>query len=384
MDFELRIQDPMIPAENQLASVIASLCADSTVIRLRMFFGFLTGSGLQLLLRDSQVHHVLYNTEVDLIVGVDAVTDRPGLELLQAIASENSSFNARVLRGLPGSLVHPKLLIASYRNGGTTVVVGSNNLTSAGLVTNVEAFAIARFGSNDPLDLSGIDNFLHRWNQHLTPIDDDALAAADRNRRRYQHLHSTVTQTSEASAATAFADGHFYDVAAHAAKSDTTTQIDDELLIAQVPKAGNRWSQIHYTKGIVEGYFKLEAQPYESKEVICFRMFGSKDVEKRIVVYSRRNMNFKIELGEARRIASSRGYPDYPTEERPLLILRRETDTEHSYRYLLLMPGDDGHEEMTSFVKGEYAGPPGQVARVVSTLGQVLTAWPAFPLLASC
>lgn len=86
MEYELRIQDPAKPPRGPLFEEIAALVNSGEIEWLRMFFGSLTGSGLEDLLGVPEIRDVLLNSKVDMLVGLDAVTDRRGLEGLLQLA----------------------------------------------------------------------------------------------------------------------------------------------------------------------------------------------------------------------------------------------------------------------------------------------------------
>ena len=178
MRYELRIQDPDDPPNNLLLDEVIALADAGEIVWLRMFFGFLTGSGMGALLRVPAVREVLLHSEVEVLVGIDSVTDRLGLERLLELATQNPQFKPRVIKHATGALIHPKMLVARYADGRAVAVVGSNNLSFGGLSKNVEGYTIARFEPGEHLDLSDWDGFIQRSGPLIREIDDEALETA--------------------------------------------------------------------------------------------------------------------------------------------------------------------------------------------------------------
>jgi hypothetical protein len=367
MRYELRVQDPTNPPRSPLFDVLVAIVEDGEVRYLRLFFGFLTGSGMDALLGVPSVAAVLRQAEVDVLVGLDAVTDRAGLEHLLALEAQNRGFRPQVIKNTTGALIHPKMLFAQYNDGRSVAVVGSNNLSFGGLNGNVEAYSLARFDRGEEIDLSDWDGFLHRWRPLITPIDDDALAAADRNVHRLDRLRTAARDATPAEAEVVVSDGQ-----AHETSTATTSDLEEPLLVAQIPRAGDRWPQIHYSAQIMADYFEATAG-----DPVYLREYESTVVEEVQVVYSTVNKNYKIELGAAGEAQRTVGYP---AEGRPVVLFRRESGALRRHRYLFLMPGDEGHAEMEALAAAEFDGPSNQVPRVIVPRNRVLTAWPECPL----
>ena len=144
---------------------------------------------------------------------------------------------------------------------------------------------------------------------------------------------------------------------------------EELVLVAQIPKGGNRWSQVGYSARIVRDYFDVERG-----DQVFLRSFDSADVEAAQVVNPKSNRNHRIELGAAREAG------EYPEEGPPIVLCRRERGALRHHRYVFLMPGDDGHSEMTKLAKEEFEGPANQVSRVIVPRSRILAAWSGCPL----
>ena len=368
MQYELRVQDPADPPRSSLFDEFVALVNNGEVVWLRMFFGFLTGSGMDALLGVPEVRDVLLHSEVEVLVGLDAVTDRLGLERLRELARSNPQFKPRVIKHTRRGLVHPKMFVARYADGRAVAVVGSNNLSSSGLSRNVEGYTIARFEPEEPLDLSDWDEFIQRWDPLIGGIDDEALEAAEQNERRLKRLRTAVRGTrSKPESGVVVSDGQVHEVPA--SEIEDFEGLEDLVLVAQIPKGGNRWSQVGYSAQIIRDYFDAVAG-----DQVFLRRLGSANVEEPRVINPESNRNHRIELGAAREAG------EYPKEGPPVVLFRRERGALRHHQYMFLMPGDEGHSEMAELAEEEFEGPATQVSRVIVPRSRVMTAWPGCPL----
>jgi hypothetical protein len=144
----------------------------------------------------------------------------------------------------------------------------------------------------------------------------------------------------------------------------------EPVLVAQVPKAGNRWEQVHFNMDVGRRFFRVEEG--EEKTVALERVDAS---GKAIGNYTRKlvlgpNRNYRIEFEFEPAV-------DYPEQGRPLLgILELSLRT---FRYVTLMPGDSGHAEMLRATK-ELESVGAGLPRVITTLDEVELRWEGCPL----
>lgn len=371
MRYEIRIQDPTEPPRSPLIDLVVELASEGSVTGGRLFFGFVTGSGIDALLASPEVARMLGQAELDVLVGLDAVTDRYGLTRLQELEAANPSLRVQVIKNTTGALIHPKMMHLTYADGGGVAVVGSNNLSANGLSGNVEGYSVLRYEPGETPDLSDWDAFLGRWSRLLSPIDEEAFERAGRNERRLDRVRRAVRAAGAGTEAdveeVVVSDGQ-----AHETTPGADEDLQELMLVAQIPRASDRWPQVHYSADIVDRYFHAEGG-----DSVYLRQWNTTDVEERQVVYSEVNKNYKIELGAAGEAQRAAGYPD---DGRPVVLFRHESDTQRRHRYVFLMPGDLGHAEIVALSDAEFQGPSNQVPRVIVARNQVLTAWPDCPL----
>jgi hypothetical protein len=147
---------------------------------------------------------------------------------------------------------------------------------------------------------------------------------------------------------------------------------NEPVLVALVPKASGRWHQTHWNAEVMRRFFRMQAV-VGSASAIFERVsrkgrYGGQ--RKRPLVYSDTNKNLKIEfdLPDAE---------DYPPNGPPILLVL-ELGLRH-FRYQLLMPDDDGYDEMYDLNQSLVSMGKGH-RRGMTTLDEVELRWPECPL----
>jgi hypothetical protein len=142
------------------------------------------------------------------------------------------------------------------------------------------------------------------------------------------------------------------------------------VLVAQVPKAGGRWRQVHFNKDVMWDFFRLRKSDKRTVAVERVNTDGSREEQvARQLVLSGVNLNPKIELDFGMDQGKRREYPD---EGVPLVVVL-ELDM-RTFRYQTLMPGEDGHAEMLA-LNQELPSIGRGLPRVKSTLDEVELRW---------
>lgn len=146
----------------------------------------------------------------------------------------------------------------------------------------------------------------------------------------------------------------------------------EPALVAEVPGAGGRWSQVHFNMDVTRRFFGLTEG--STRSVMLERISDTGIVMKRIasrLVMPESNRNSRIEF-------DFHPIPTYPgSATRPIIVV---VDTGNStYRYRLVMPSDNGYQFMADLLA---AGPPeGRgVPRRIVTLDEVEGHWPSVAL----
>jgi hypothetical protein len=138
------------------------------------------------------------------------------------------------------------------------------------------------------------------------------------------------------------------------------------VLVARVPRASDRWKQVHFNQRIAGEFFRLKIGEHKTARLERVDDSGYVvDWVKRPLVYSATNKNCKIEFD----------FPvkDYPTEGVPLLVVV-ELGLRW-FRYRSVLPGDSGYEEMWGLTE-ELPTVGRGLPRVITTLDELEMRWP--------
>lgn len=238
------------------------------------------------------------------------------------------------------------------------VTVGSNNLTAGGLFSNYEASIslnvteefdelLDLFNSYTDLtspcckraDLPFINSLLdkHYVQKEKVSARQQISEAIRRRSRRPEDI--LFGRDSTASAPSVPAERVAEAAPAYGAQATVdTTPAELNYLVRYVPRAGDRSQQVHFTLDILHNYFNLN--PGDSLSIQQLSdIYTPHPIENRIVVFSARNRNVKIEVAAAEILNH-----DYPEDEnkRPILIFKKVNPS--FFEYMLLMEGDPGYD----------------------------------------
>ena len=145
------------------------------------------------------------------------------------------------------------------------------------------------------------------------------------------------------------------------------------VLVAEVPRAGDRWHQVHLNVDIGSQFFRV--RPEQQEELVTLQLIDSAgavlDTVTRSLVFSQANRNYRLEFNFGQ-------IANYPSEGPPLLVVL-ETGTRH-FKYVALMPWDTGYQEMLSLNQTLPSIGKGR-RRVITTLDEIEMRWPNCPLV---
>ena len=356
------IQDPTHAGTTYLYEAILSAAMQAR--DWRGLYAFATRDGVDHLIEDEIVQDLMNRGgEIDLVVGVDAVTNRVTLERMQELERLHANFRPRVFWNENRGLFHPKVSDFGLANGGRIVIVGSGNLTPGGLMGNFEAYTVIAADQGDEIDFGALEEFLERHVDGIRSIDEEVLERAAANiirpfassRRGAGRARRPRARTKPGMPSPRPATGF------------------GRVLLAQVPRAGDRWAQVHFNAHVIQSFFRITR--LEIERVCLTRVFADAtrgEVEVRRCVFSAgSNKNHKIEVGAAKNL-------DYPDGGRPILIFKeRQLRT---YDYLILMPGEDGHDTVLE-LSDRLPSPGRGYPRPVTDVVELARAWPDCPLL---
>jgi hypothetical protein len=143
------------------------------------------------------------------------------------------------------------------------------------------------------------------------------------------------------------------------------------VLVAQVPRAGERWHQVHFNVAVGERFFRI--RPGENLLITIERVGSAGQIADRKstpLVFSERNRNYRLEFDFG-------DVEHYPDDGPPLLVVL-ELGVRH-FRYVALFPWSNGYSEMAALNAALPSVGRG-LNRVLTTLDEVELRWPGCPL----
>jgi len=142
----------------------------------------------------------------------------------------------------------------------------------------------------------------------------------------------------------------------------------EPALVAEVPGAGGRWAQVHFNLDVMRRFFHLE--PGKPKSVTLERINSHGTVQSRSarqLVFSTENSNAKLEFD----FSPLPAYPGVATK--PVLVVVEASYL--TFRFRLVMPGEDGYDQLVSLLGAGPSVGKGVRRRLVS-LDEIEAFWP--------
>nr|HMQ75645.1 phospholipase D family protein [Flavobacteriales bacterium] len=322
----LRLQDPTDPEsayllETLLERAVSARCGGAA-------FAWATEAGVRLLIRDAVFERFLKNYPFDLVVGVDTTTTPEALDALQKAELELSGLRVRVfISPSNASLFHPKMTWFGERDGGS-LVVGSGNLTGAGLRQNWEAYALCPLSVAETAELKGQwEAWTTTHSSRLHALNSaEALARAELNRGGWGARRRSVPTAAP-----------------------LLNPQDTPVLVAEIPRSDNRWKQANFDKDNYENYFGAKVGTQRRMLFQWLQPGGAlAEVESRPSVQVASH-NWRFELNAAADLP-------YPDNGRPIGIFLRIA--ERTFLYTLSMPGDEHNARLAAFLTSKCVSTP--------------------------
>jgi len=314
-------------------------------------FAWANTNGVKSLLEDDVFDDFLVAANFRLFIGTDSITDPPAVKRLIEISTKRPRLDVRAFMSPTSSLFHPKMAWFDHDDH-LSLIVGSGNLTMGGLRSNWEVFVVLKLtGAEREGALREIEGFLTAHADHLLPIADPrVLEQAAKNTGNERSLRSTPSTIPT--------------------KLDIASSVD-EVLVAEIPKAGDRWAQANFDQENYEGFFG--AKVGSQRRISLHHVDGAgdlSDVESRPSVEVA-SQNYRFELAAARGLA-------YPAAGPPIGVFLRLATGE--FLYSLLLPGDAGYQDVDGLLTANWHGRADRKRRVRSTADELRAAWPTSPL----
>lgn len=363
MEYQFCIQDPTSP--NTIYHYEAIISALQGAVVWNGMYAFASRGGVDMLISDPSVINFLRHGSMSLLVGVDAITNRITLERLQELSLENENLVVNVFWNETSHLFHPKVSYFEYCDGSRGMIVGSGNLTPGGLRDNFEAYSLFQCSPEEELNIEIWDGFVDLHADDIRSIDPEILERAEQNviPRRPRVARTRVIDIEPETEGGEVEDG--------AQETESVLEGSERILIAQVPRAGGRWGQIHYNQAIIDQYFRIQPNSTQRVYLVQRHNDGSLGYEEaRPCVYSQSNKNCKIELRAAHGL-------DYPAGGVPILVFKELHA--RSFEYMLIMPNTPGYNEMLELTIELQTIGRG-LRRVITDSQTLINKWPDCPL----
>lgn len=402
----LFIQDPSYKNSMYLHETLLSECVNC--IRGGGAYAFATKDGINLLLTDENFKRFLTRGEYTLVVGTDDITNEHAIDALIELKEKYGDhliIKAYIHKN-QGSTFHPKFSWFEKKDGGT-LVLGSGNLTQKGLRHNREAYSVIHHTADE------MEKVVAEWNEwyahsapYLFDIDDPiVMIRARQNTEQIRVVSEAKTSVKKARAHDPYNDElmNIYKNQPKDPKQTKTTEpkkkstgsikkeedvttnqviITDEeidvdasywtinetsdVLIAEIPRSGNRWKQANFDKNTFENYFGATCGENGAYRILlkCVNADGSMcETEIRPSV-SVASQNYRFELEAANGLS-------YPSgNNRPIAIFARVS--QRDFIYTLLMPNQLGYDETMTFMAKKQE-PSVRMRRLIYIAKEVIT-----------
>ena len=285
-------------------------------------------------------------------------------------------------------IFHPKIYLFES-NQIYTLIVGSNNLTTRGLVQNIESSLLI----TDAKEGNSLHNsFYNYWKgilegteEHLYPITqelidklyvDKVITKEDVRTKLYDNGKDEIDLSKEKSIKfkktkiQKFVPKRVVKVKKTIKASDKEKgksekvvnellHVSDEVLITEFSKSGDRWSQVNFPIKIFEDFFGAKRGDNSYNISI---MNISKDgelgevVNVQSVTVSSNNFRFELNCKETKQA--------YPSgDDRPIGIFIKLSNTKFIYR--VLMPEDESYKTIKTYLYKESKSKPREMKRAI-------------------
>ena len=375
-------------------------------------YAFATKDGINLLFEDENFKTFLQNGVYSLIVGTDDITNEHAVNVLIDLKKKYGKhliIKAYIHNG-KGSTFHPKFSWFQKAEGGV-LVLGSGNLTQKGLRHNREAYSIIPYNTEN---MEKVTEEWVSWYTHSLPflfdIDDPiVMTRAKQNTEQIRAVSVAKASVKKNSIKQKTSD-ELADIyknqpkdikrpSTKVADEDTKTKKEDKIditvpitdeevdidasywiisresdvLIAEIPRSGNRWKQANFDKNTFENYFGATCGENGAYRILlkCVNFDGSMcETEIRPSV-SVSSQNYRFELDAANGLA-------YPSDgNRPIAVFARVS--QRDFIYTLLMPEQDGYTTVLSFISKKEKR-SAKMRRLTFSAGEVLKNVPSLSI----
>lgn len=364
----LHFQDPYFSGSYTLHEALIDSCSNS--IQGKGAYAFATKGGIEILLKDSVFDSLLEKGEYSLIIGIDEITNLASLESLRSIKAIRPNLIVKAFdHNNRGSLFHPKLSYFKNPDETGTLIVGSGNLTLGGLRRNREAFSLLQLNFEE---LQRIEQYWNTWllqsDGLLKEIDNpDVIRKAKDN----QYVKRTrITRPDEEVDIEIDVPSEGGDEIEILHEDGWQFYPDCEVLIAEIPKSGDRWKQANFDIETFKNFFG--ATPGDNSQRILLRNINVdlslSEIEVRPSV-SVASQNYRFELDAASGLS-------YPNQDKPIGVQDRPIGvfvkvTTRMFLYHLYMPDQNLYPEINDWLQTNWTGRDDRMRRITKRVSQI-------------
>ncbi|WP_194190678.1 phospholipase D-like domain-containing protein [Clostridium chrysemydis] len=394
------IQDPTFSSAYSLHEALLEACNG---VRYGVgVFAFVTNGGVNLFLGDPIFEDLIIKNKgrFKLIVGIDEITNTKTLNKLdEMILKYGSSLEVSVfMHNRGGTTFHPKFTWFRKETGGVSIV-GSNNLTEKGLRRNIEAFTYEEL---DEEQVDYIENYFNSWLEHnkqylFDIYDEKVIEKAKENESRFIRSEKANATTNDTNENEEELDGYgefeensnneiikenkeeIITVINAIPEVDTIDDDDfeawdfsenNEVLVAQIPKSGSRWSQANFDKNTFQTFFGAHAGQNGVHRIVLRSVnldgkLGAMETRPSVSVASQ---NYRFELDAALGLS-------YPLLHRPIAVFIKVAV--RTYLYVLAMPSTPFYNEIDNYIENMKGK---NMVRYITNVNDIKSKCPSLPL----
>jgi hypothetical protein len=367
-DMAFKFQNPADVSSPSLHEALIAASVDA--VSGGAAFAFVTRGGIELYLRDDSFTAFIQRGAFELVVGIDEITNPQSLEALAEVTASAPNLTVHAFsHNHRDSIFHPKFCWYKKAVGGT-LVVGSGNLTVRGLRNNWEGFSVV------DLNEAEVQEVIATWNAWKTncgpffkTIDDAEVSIRVLQNRYRRRAASVVNVDDEVGIVNEDVEGRVDED-----PEDTSPwliQNSHTVLIAEIPRGGDRWNQGNFNQEFFESFFG--GTRWDNSYRILLRevdgVGGLLPVENRQAV-SVASHNWRFELGAAAGL-------DYPENGRPTGVFIRVGV--RMFLYVLVMPDSSHYRDVNELLTSRWTGRTDRMRRVLVNVEELRDTCPSLP-----
>jgi HKD family nuclease len=353
----LYIQDVTFSKSYSTHEALIKSCSSS--IQGYGAYAFASSSGVDILFNDKAFDAMLERGTYSMIVGIDEITNEKCLDLLCEIKNAKPNFNVQAFsHKTPGSLFHPKISFFRNENEGGSLIIGSGNLTLGGMRKNREAFGLINLSDDE---LIRMEDYWSAWltesSDNLKDIEDDEVVAKAR-----ENVYARKPSKKELEKEPIPNEEEPSEIENSIAEGWSFTE-DSKILLAEIPKSGDRWKQANFDIGTFRDFFG--ATPGDNSQRVLLRSLNDDKSMSPIEVrpsVSVKSQNYRFELDAASGLL-------YPSNGKPIGIFIQVTT--RMFLYCLFMPNHALYEEISDWMSTNWSGRADRMKRIVATSAEL-------------